>query len=32
MPDEAPPEGEMLESQASDQGARDVEIAELQDK
>ena len=32
MPDEAPPEGEMLESQAIDQGARDAEIAELQDK
>ena len=32
MPDEAPPDGEMLESQAIDQGARDNEIAELQDK
>lgn len=32
MPDEAPPEGEMLESQAIDQGAREDEIAELQDK
>jgi hypothetical protein len=32
MPDEAPPEGEMLESQAVDQGAREDEIAELQDK
>ena len=32
MPDEAPPEGEMLESQAIDQGARENEIAELQDK
>ena len=32
MPDEAPPEGEMLDPQASDQGAREDEIAELQDK
>ena len=32
MQDEAPPEGEMLESQAIDQGAREDEIAELQDK
>ena len=32
MPDEAPPEGEMLESQASDQGARVDEIAEIQQK
>ena len=32
MPDEAPPEGEMLESQAIDQGARDDEIAELNQK
>ena len=32
MPDEAPPEGEMLESQASNEGAREDEIAELQDK
>ena len=32
MQDEAPPEGEMLESQAIDQGARDDEIAELNQK
>ena len=32
MPDEAPPEGEMLESQASNKGSREDEIAELQDK
>ena len=32
MQDGAPPEGEMLESQAIDQGARDDEIAELNQK
>lgn len=32
MQDEAPPEGEMLDTQASDQGARDDEIAELNQK
>jgi hypothetical protein len=32
MQDEAPPEGEMLDSQASDQGARVDEIAEIQQK
>jgi regulator of replication initiation timing len=32
MQDEAPPEGEMLDQQASDQGAREDEIAELNQK
>ena len=32
MQDEAPPDGEMLDSQASDEGARVDEIAEIQNK
>ena len=32
MQDEAPPDGEMLDQQASDQGAREDEIAELNQK